>query len=147
MWGDIAIAFLLAFITSFVATPYTIRLAKKVGAVDVPNDRRVNKKIMPRLGGLAVISGFLISAIYLVISMILESKINFLEDGLNKKLIGILSGITVLGIICYLDDVKDIKPLIKLIGQLVAAIIVVFSGVTGPYSLIFSFIFTIDGAK
>ena len=55
MWGDIAIAFLLAFITAFVITPYSIRLAKKVGAVDYPNDRRVNKKPMPRLGGIAVI--------------------------------------------------------------------------------------------
>lgn len=50
MWGDIAIAFLLAFVTAFVITPYTIRLARKVGAVDVPSDRRVNKKPMPRLG-------------------------------------------------------------------------------------------------
>ena len=49
MWGDIAIAFLLAFITAFVLTPYTMRLAKKVGAIDVPNDRRVNKKPMPSL--------------------------------------------------------------------------------------------------
>lgn len=50
MWGDIAIAFLLAFITSFVAVPYTIKLAKKVGAIDMPNDRRVNKKPVPRIG-------------------------------------------------------------------------------------------------
>lgn len=50
MWGDIAIAFLLAFITAFVITPYTMRLAKKVGAIDVPNERRINKKPMPRLG-------------------------------------------------------------------------------------------------
>ena len=49
MWGDIAIAFLLAFITTFVVTPHTMRLAKKVGAIDIPNDRRVNKKPMPRL--------------------------------------------------------------------------------------------------
>ena len=51
MWGDIAIAFLLAFITAFVITPHTMRLAKKVGAIDIPNDRRVNKKPMPRLRG------------------------------------------------------------------------------------------------
>ena len=51
MWGDIAIAFLLAFITAFVLTPFTMRLAKKVGAIDIPNDRRVNKKPMPRLRG------------------------------------------------------------------------------------------------
>ena len=49
MWGDIAIAFLLAFLTAFVITPHTMRLAKKVGAIDIPNDRRVNKKPMPRL--------------------------------------------------------------------------------------------------
>ena len=51
MWGDIAIAFLLAFITAYVLTPYTMRQAKKVGAIDIPNDRRVNKKPMPRLRG------------------------------------------------------------------------------------------------
>ena len=49
MWGDIAIAFLLAFITAFVITPHTMRWAKKVGAIDIPNDRRVNKSPMPRL--------------------------------------------------------------------------------------------------
>lgn len=129
MWGDIAIAFLLAFITAFVVTPYTIRLAKKVGAVDVPNDRRINKKTMPRLGGIAVIAGFLISAIYLIVSMGIEKKINFLEDNLNIKLLGILGGILVLGIICYIDDVKNIKPIIKLLGQIFAALIVVSSGI------------------
>ena len=129
MWGDIAIAFLLAFITAFVITPYTIRLAKKVGAVDAPDDRRVNKRTMPRLGGLAVIAGFLVSALYLIASTCVEGKIDFFEDGLNVKLFGILSGIIVLGIVCYIDDVKDIKPLTKLIGQVIAALMVVLSGV------------------
>lgn len=155
MWGDIAIAFLLAFITAFVITPYTIRLAKKVGAVDIPNDRRVNKKPMPRLGGLAVIAGFLVSVIYLVISASIEGKINLLEDGLNIKLLGILGGMLVLGIVCYIDDVKDIKPLVKLAGQVVAAILVASSGVlidnfTIPFkensfvlNEVFSFILTV----
>lgn len=49
MWGDIAIAFLLAFITAYVVTPYTIRLANKVGAVDMPEKRRINVIPMPRL--------------------------------------------------------------------------------------------------
>ncbi len=155
MWGDIAIAFLLAFITAFVITPYTIRLAKKVGAVDIPNDRRVNKKPMPRLGGLAVIAGFLVSVIYLVISASIEGKINLLEDGLNVKLLGVLGGMLVLGIVCYIDDVKDIKPLAKLAGQVIAAVIVASSGVlidnfTIPFkensfvlNEVFSFILTV----
>ena len=76
MWGDIAIAFLLAFITTFVVTPHTMRLAKKVGAIDIPNDRRVNKKPMPRLGGVAVIAGFVVSIIYLFITTSIEGKLN-----------------------------------------------------------------------
>ena len=67
MWGDIAIAFVLAFITTFVVTPYTIKLARKLDAVDTPKDeRRINKVSMPRLGGLAVIVGFTVSVIYLL---------------------------------------------------------------------------------
>lgn len=50
MWGDIAIAFLLAFITAYVITPYTIRFAKRIGAVDVPESKRkIHKDVMPRL--------------------------------------------------------------------------------------------------
>ena len=59
MWGNVAIAFLLAFITAYVITPYTIRLAKKVGALDIPKEsRKIHKKPMPRLGGLAIMAGF-----------------------------------------------------------------------------------------
>lgn len=80
MWGDIVIAFLLAFITSFVATPYTIRLARKIGAVDAPiEERKIHTKTVPRLGGLAVIAGFVISIIYLFIVMSLENTINLLR--------------------------------------------------------------------
>ena len=68
MWGDIAIAFMLSFMTSFVCVPMTIKLAKKVGAIDYPNERRVNVKPIPRIGGIAVIIGFLVAVIFLVIT-------------------------------------------------------------------------------
>ena len=124
MWGDIAIAFLLAFITSFIMVPYTIKLAKKVGAIDMPNDRRVNKKPIPRIGGIAIIIGFLVSSIYLIITMCIEKKIN-LNDGDNykTKLLGFLLGIIVISIFAYLDDIKDLKPWEKLLVQMGAAII------------------------
>ena len=81
MWGDIAIAFLLAFIVTFMATPYTIKIAKKVGAVDVPKDkRRMHKKAMPKFGGPAVILGFLVSIIYLLIVMSMEHTINLFDQ-------------------------------------------------------------------
>ena len=125
MWGDIAIAFLLAFFTSFVAVPYTIRLAKKVGAIDIPNNRKMNKKPIPRIGGIAILIGFLVSAIYLLINMTLENKIDWYDiDNYKMKLTGFLIGIIVLETFAYLDDIKNLHPLLKLLAQLVSAIII-----------------------
>lgn len=130
MWGDIAIAFLLAFITTFVVTPHTMRLAKKVGAIDIPNDRRVNKKPMPRLGGLAVIAGFVVSIIYLFITTSIEGKLNlFGEENYYLKMIGFFLGVLVLGLVCYIDDVRGVPSWVKLTAQIVASIIVVACGI------------------
>ena len=130
MWGDIAIAFLLGLVTAFVVTPFSMRIAKKYGAIDVPNDRRVNKKPMPRLGGIAVIAGFFVSTIYLLISMSIEGKlVLFEEDMLWLKLVGFFVGIIILGITCFVDDTKGIHSLTKLIVQIVAALIVVACGI------------------
>ena len=131
MWGNIAIAFLLAFIVAFMATPYTIRIAEKVGAVDVPRDkRRMHKKAMPKFGGPAVILGFLVSVIYLLIVMSMEHTINlFGTEQYGKQLLGMLLGIIVISITCIIDDIRTIRPFAKLAGQLLAAIIVTLFGV------------------
>ena len=131
MWGDIAIAFLLAFIIAFMTTPYMIKIAKKVGAVDIPKDkRRMHKKEMPKFGGPAVILGFLVSVIYLIIVMSMEHTINLFDsEQYGMKLLGMFLGIMAISIVCIVDDIKTIKPWMKLIGQTVAAIIVVAFGV------------------
>ena len=130
MWGDIAIAFLIAFMTAFMATPHTINLAKKVGAVDTPQDaRRINKITMPRLGGLAVIAGFFVSIIYLLIVMTVENKIDLYQDGYIDKIIGFVLGALIIGITCFIDDVKGVPALIKLIAQIIAALVVINFGI------------------
>lgn len=131
MWGDIAVAFLLAFITAYVITPYTIRFARKVGALDIPKEsRKIHKKPMPRLGGLAVIAGFAISVIYLLIVMTIEGTIDlFGQDQYYIKLAGFFIGMIILGLFCFMDDLKNINPFIKLIGQILAAIVVTLSGI------------------
>lgn len=129
MWGDISIAFLLAFITAFVITPYTIRLANRVGAIDIPNKRRINEDPTPRLGGIAVIMGFLVSSAYLIIIMTLENTFEpFGTENYFYKLIGILIGIIILAVFCFIDDVRGLRPITKLIGQTISAIIVVSFG-------------------
>ena len=132
MWGDIAIAFLLAFITAFMMTPYSIKLAKKVGAVDVPKDnRRMHHKPIPKLGGVAVIAGFVVSFIYLVITLSIEdsSRLNlFGIEEYGKKILGILLGIVVIAITGVTDDIKTLKWWQQLAGQTLAAVIVVAFG-------------------
>ncbi len=131
MWGDIAIAFLLAFIVAFMATPYTIKIAEKIGAVDIPKDkRRMHKKAMPKFGGPAVILGFLVSVIYLLIVMSIEHTINlFGSEEYGKKLLGMFFGIIIISITCVIDDIKTIKPIVKLAGQTLAAIVAVSFGI------------------
>ena len=131
MWGDIAIAFVLAFVVTFVTTPYTIKIAKKVGAVDIPKDeRRMHKKSMPKFGGPAVILGFLVSTIYLLIVMSMEKTINlFGLEEYWKKLLGFLVGIGIISAFCVVDDIKTIKPITKLIGQVLAGIAAVIAGI------------------
>lgn len=150
MWGDIAIAFLLAFITSFVTVPYTIKLAYKKGAIDIPNERKVNKKPIPRIGGIAVIIGFLVASIYLIIQGTIEKTLVLNDSSqYGKKLIGFLIGIFIIGIVAYIDDIKNLKPWEKLIAQILAAIIVYLFGIridtinNATINYVLSFILTV----
>lgn len=131
MWGNIAISFLLAFIVSFMVTPYSIKIAEKIGAIDIPkDDRRMRKKSIPKLGGLAVITGFAISLIYLISVMNIEGSISlFDENSYFKKLIGVGLGVIIITITGIIDDTKTLKPLQKLFGQALAAIIAVAFGI------------------
>ena len=83
---------------------------------------------MPKFGGPAIIVGFLVSTIYLIITTSFEGKLNIfgLED-YYLKLLGFLGGIIAISIFCFFDDIKGIHPLTKLTGQLIAASIVVAS--------------------
>ena len=130
MWGNIAIAFILAFIVSFMATPYTIKIANKIGAVDIPKDkRRMHTKKMPKFGGPAVILGFIVSITYLIVVMSIEGSLElFNEQEYGKKLLGIFLGILVIAITGIIDDIKTLKPWQELLGQVIAAIIVVAFG-------------------
>lgn len=131
MWGDIAIAFLLAFITTFVLTPYTIKIAKKIGAVDIPKDeRRMHNRPIPKFGGPAIIIGFLLATIYLCVTSSIEGNLDlFGVENYIFKLVGFLLGILVLSFVCFFDDIKGIHALVKLSGQIIAAGIVVAFGI------------------
>lgn len=104
--------FLLAMFVSYVLTPYIKKLAFKIGAVDKPDNRKVHKKIMPRLGGLAIYIAFMAGAI---------ASLEMTWD-----IIGILAGGTVIVIIGILDDKYQLPAKVKLLGQIAAACVLVF---------------------
>ena len=79
---------------------------------------------------MAVIAGFFVSVIYLLIVMSFENTIDlFGTEKYGLKLLGFFTGVVILGIVCYIDDVKGIPSLTKLAAQILAAIIVVMSGI------------------
>jgi len=131
MWGNIAIAFMIAFMVAFMTTPYTIKIADKVGAIDKPKDkRRMHTRAIPKFGGPAIIIGFIVSTIYLLIVMSIENSIDlFSEENYILKLIGLLIGTIIIAVTGIIDDIKDIKPITKLAGQVLAAIVIVAFGI------------------
>ena len=63
----VILALLVALVVSFLSTPVVKNFAYKVGAIDVPKDnRRMHKQPIPRLGGLAIFIGFMVSILLFV---------------------------------------------------------------------------------
>lgn len=101
------------FITMFISvllTPLVKLLAFRLGAVDEPGPRRINKKVMPTMGGLSIFIAFAISTIFLF-------KDSIPRDYLYPLLLGALI-VVVTGI---LDDIFELSPLQKTIGIVLAA--------------------------
>ena len=113
-------AFVLALAVSFAVTPAVKMLAIKIKAIDVPKDsRRMHKVPIPRAGGLAIFAGFLVG---------------FLLFGqLTVQSRAILIGALLLVALGMVDDVVALKPHIKFLGQIVAALIPVLNGVVVTY--------------
>lgn len=115
----------LAFIASIVLTPLVKRLAFRIGAVDRPNHRKVHARIMPRLGGLAIFASFVIG--YFILRPA-EPITNAIDEGFISISAAILIGATIIVITGVLDDMLEITAKAKLLGQLIAAAIVVVAG-------------------
>lgn len=120
------VAFAVALIVAFFATPIARRIAFNSGAVNVPKDnRRVHKKPMALMGGLAIIAGFLIAVIY---SFATKDSKQFLNYISQPKALGIIIGVLIIIVMGIIDDIKPLRARIKFPVQLLAAVIVVSTG-------------------
>ena len=105
-----------SMLLSFALTPLVKRLAYKIGAVDIPKDkRRMHDHPIPRLGGLAIFIGF-------VITVLIFSQA-------DRQLRGILLGACLIVAVGVVDDSHPLGAGIKFILQIVAALIAVWHGV------------------
>lgn len=110
-------AFIVSFFFTFATTPLVRRLAFRIGAgaVDIPKDtRRMHKKPTPRIGGLAIIFGFIVATLC------------FAEP--TRALAGTLSGAAIIAVMGFVDDCKDLPAKLKFVIQIVAALVVIYVG-------------------
>ena len=109
-------SFIVAMAVAFAATPLVKAIAVRIGAVDVPRDnRRMHDHPIPLIGGLAIFAGFLAGSLIFT----RYGRINWF----------ILLGAVVILALGVVDDIKAMKPIPKLIGQICAAILPVLAGV------------------
>jgi UDP-GlcNAc:undecaprenyl-phosphate GlcNAc-1-phosphate transferase len=106
----ISSSLLLSVIIAYIATPFAIKFANKIGAVDVPTDeRRMHKKPIPLLGGLAIIVAFIITSIVMM--------------RYHRLLWEILPGALLIVLLGVIDDKKRLPAWPKLFVQCIAAVL------------------------
>jgi UDP-GlcNAc:undecaprenyl-phosphate GlcNAc-1-phosphate transferase len=105
VWGFVtAVAMVLAL------TPLVVWLAPRIGALDIPTDRpRVHSRPVPRIGGIAIVAGILIPAAIFVH-----------PDG---PFLGILIGTSCVALLGLVDDLRGMRPIVKLAGVSAIALV------------------------
>ncbi|WEV45884.1 MraY family glycosyltransferase [Streptococcaceae bacterium ESL0687] len=112
----------LTFLISLIITPFVIKFSRKIGAVDNPNARRINKIPMPSAGGLAIFLAFTFSGLFILPHVVgnidgphgLMTYINYVIPLILSSLIIIITGL--------IDDVRELSPKWKMLGIVLAAI-------------------------
>lgn len=115
MWEYVWL-FVASFIGTVIMTPIVSKIAVKFNLIDKPNERKVHKKPIPRIGGVAIYLGVVIG--YFALGLY------------EKEITGIVAGSLVILLTGLLDDIFQIKPSQKLFGQSLAAFMVIGSGLS-----------------
>ena len=118
LFGFVMLALLMALVVSFLTSPLVKNFAYKVGAIDVPKDaRRMHKTPTPRLGGLAIFLGFMISVIL------------FVPIRGDREMQSILMGAVIIVVLGVVDDIMALPAMLMFVVQIAAALIPALNGV------------------
>ena len=99
-----------------VVMPFTKRMAIRLGFIDHPDERKVHTSPLPRIGGVAIYLGC-------ILALLLSDRFYL------SQLVSIMIGATIVSFLGIWDDYKTLKPVIKLCGQTLAGIILIYSGI------------------
>ncbi|MBE3558492.1 MAG: undecaprenyl/decaprenyl-phosphate alpha-N-acetylglucosaminyl 1-phosphate transferase [Ktedonobacteraceae bacterium] len=128
--GSVAILFIgggAAFLLAYLFTFGVTALSHKMGWLDLPSARRVHKKPVPRLGGVAIFLAFVIASLVFYLSVFRTN--GELTSKENTIYWLFLAGATLIVFVHVYDDIKGLKPLPKLIAQTVTVLIIL-----GPFA-------------
>ena len=107
-------AFIVSLVITMVLIPPVMKWAERIGAIDLPDERKVHKSAIPRVGGIAMVIGSMVSILF--------------WTEFNNQIISLLSGYLILLFFGIWDDRTDLNYRIKFAGQILAVIIVVVAG-------------------
>ncbi|MDY6269621.1 MAG: MraY family glycosyltransferase [Selenomonadaceae bacterium] len=115
---DYVLAFVIAAGVALLVTPGVIFFAKKTGAMDAPDPRKVHKRPIPRIGGLGIYLAFMAAMITIVNEVPVEPDVAF-------ELTGLGIGGSLIVLLGLIDDYKNLPAKVKLLGQIIAACVLV----------------------
>jgi len=129
-YWDAVLSFIVATAVAAVATPLAARLARRLGAVDLPRERGLSVRPTPLLGGLAILAAVLVAGwIWLPPKIYLPHVLHGpAGPGGVVRMWAVIAGACLITLIGAIDDVRPLPPIVKLAGQIAAAIIAVEGG-------------------
>lgn len=113
------VAFAVAFGVTLYVTPYTKIISKKLGGIDYPRSRGMHNEPIPRMGGIAIVVGFMASMVVLM---------PFISDFRTKQFAGFIVGALIIAFLGMIDDIYDLNAKFKFAIQIIAALIVISTG-------------------
>lgn len=129
-WLEYGVLFAVAAVVTIALTPLARKLAIKLDAIDYPSARRVNILPIPRMGGVAIFGGILAALAVAGFGVYAFGWVDpFIDyNGIEVNYWGVLLGTVLIFLVGAVDDVVDLNPKAKMLGQIVAACVVAGSG-------------------
>lgn len=116
----IALTFATALVVGLIATPIVRGYAQGQGLLDQPGGRKVHRVAIPRLGGVAMAIAF---GAGVGVALLLSPNLDAVGGLRPNRVAAILVGVAILVVVGVIDDVRGMRALVKLVFQVVAAVV------------------------